>query len=102
MDELKFDVKLLKVLQDKDLAVEALARKLEGYGTCTRFLLERINSNIVEIQISDAGSNFDYYEVHIDKLVRRLNLLEDNVKQLVNSDKHEVHQVQTYSTTYRE
>ena len=41
-DALKLDantLNLLNVIQDKDLAVEALARKLEGYITCIRFLL---------------------------------------------------------------
>ena len=72
---------MLKVIQDKDLAVEALARKLEGYNTCLRFLLERINSNIVEHQLSGVVSNSDYYEIAIDKLVRRIDLLESKLNQ---------------------
>ena len=69
-------LKRLKVTQVQDLAVEALARKLEGYNTCTRFLLERINPNIVDNQISSVDSKFE--------LVRRIALLEPNLNQLVN------------------
>ena len=42
MEDLKLDanaLKLLKVTQDKDLAVEALAIKPEGYSTCIRVLI---------------------------------------------------------------
>ena len=87
-DALKLDantLKLSKVIQDKDLAVEALARKLEGCTTCIKLLLERTISNIVEHQISGVDSNFDSYEIKVDKLVRRIDLLESNSHQLFNT-----------------
>ena len=77
-------LKLIKITQDKDLAVAALGNKLEGYNTCIRCLLERINSNIVENQISGAGSNFDAYEIRLDKWVRRIDVLESNSNQYLN------------------
>ena len=43
--------KVLKVTEDKGAAIKALTNKLEGYYTCTRFLLERINPNLVESQV---------------------------------------------------
>ena len=76
MDEaLKLDAStlaLLKVVQDKDLADEALVRKLEGYNTCIRCLVERNKSNIVANQISGVDSNFDYYE-------NSINLLDESI-----------------------
>ena len=86
-DALKLDasiLKLLKVAQDIDLAVEALARKLEGSNICLRCSLERINYDIFENQISGVDSNFDYYEIKPDKLVRRIGLLESNLNALFN------------------
>ena len=77
MEDLKLDantLKLLKVIQDKDLAVEALARKLEGYNTCLWFLLERINSNVFEHQISGVDSNFNSYDIKLD-----INLLDESI-----------------------
>ena len=64
--------------------MKALSNKLEGYYTCTRFLLERINSNIVENNISGVASKFAPYEIRIGKLVRRIDLLESNINQLFN------------------
>ena len=94
MDELKLDdmiLKLIKVTQDKDLAVAASSRKIEGFDTSTKLSLERINPNIVEHQVPSDGSNFDYYEIKPDKLVRRSDLLESNLNNMYNSNKHEVH-----------
>ena len=78
MDELKRDetiLKLLKVIQEEHTAIKELSNRLEGYYTCTRVLLERISSNLVESQISSAEDNFDFYEKKIDELVRRIDLL---------------------------
>ena len=76
---------LLKLIEDKDVSIKQLSNKLEGYCTCTIFLLERINSNIVESQLSDVDSNFDSCEIEIDKLVRRVDLLEPNLSQYFNT-----------------
>ena len=48
------------MIEDKDTAINALSNKLEGYFTCTVFLLERINSNLVERQRSGVDSNFEF------------------------------------------
>ena len=76
MDELKLDetsFKLLKVVEEKDTAIKALSNKLEGYYTCTRFLLEKLNPNLIASQTVGVDDNFDSYEKKIDKLVRRIN-----------------------------
>ena len=54
MDELKRDdttLKLLKVIEETYTAIKELSNRVEGYYTCTRFLLEQIHSNIVESQM---------------------------------------------------
>ena len=88
MDELKRDdttFKLLKVIEDKGMSIKWLSNRLEGYYTCTRVLLERINSNLVESQISGVQDKFDSYEQNIDKLVRRTDLFESNLNQHFNT-----------------
>ena len=77
--------KLLKVIEDKYTAIKTLFNKLEGYYTCTRVLLERTKSNLVERQISGMYDKFDSYEIIIDKLVRRIDLLEPNLNQYFNT-----------------
>ena len=60
MDALKRDettLKLFKVIEEKYTAINELSDRLEGYHTCTRVLLERINSNPVESQISSIDDN---------------------------------------------
>jgi len=45
-------------------------------------LLERLNISIVEGRISNANNNnFESYEIKIDKLVRRIDILEQNLNQ---------------------
>ena len=47
----------------------------------TRVLLERINYNLVSGQVSSVEDNFGSYEINIDELVRRIDLLESNLNQ---------------------
>ena len=75
---------LLKVVEESDIYVKELSKQLTGYYTCTRVLLEQINSNLVSGQTSSAGDNFDSYEIKNDKLVRRIDSLEPNSNQCFN------------------
>ena len=38
---------ILKVIEDKDIAIKQLSKQLTGYYTVTRVLLEQTNSNLV-------------------------------------------------------
>jgi hypothetical protein len=73
--------KLLKLVEEKDKAILELKSRIDGVGTKLQFLLERLNISIVESRISNVNNNFDAYEIKIDKLVRRLDLLENNLFQ---------------------
>ena len=50
-------VRLLKVMEDKYIAIKDLSNRLEGDYTVTRHLSERTNYNLVENQISSVGDN---------------------------------------------
>ena len=41
---------LLKVIEDRDLAIKELSNRLEGSYTVTRVLLEQICSNLIEVK----------------------------------------------------
>ena len=43
-------LKSLKVIEDKDIAIKELSSRLEGYYIVTRFLLEKINYDIIDSQ----------------------------------------------------
>ena len=73
--------KLLKLVEEKDVAINQLKSRIDGVGTKLQFLLERLNISVVESRISNVNNNFDAYEIKIDKLVRRLDLLENNLFQ---------------------
>jgi len=74
--------KLLKLVEEKDKAILELKSRIDGVGTKLQFLLERLNISIVESRISNVNNNnFESYEIKIDKLVRRLDLLENNLFQ---------------------
>ena len=68
-------LKLLNIIEDKDTSIKQLSKQLTGYYTCTRVLLEINNYNLVSGQTSSVGDNFDSYEIKVDKLVRRIDLL---------------------------
>ena len=74
-------LKLLKVIIDKDIAIKELSKQLTGYYTCTGALLEQINYNLGSGQTSTVGYSFDPYEIKVDKLVRRTDLLESSLNQ---------------------
>ena len=69
-------LKLLKVIEDKDIG-----NRLEGFNTCTRVLLERINYNLVSGQVSSGEDMVGSYEKTTDKLVIIVDLLESNLNQ---------------------
>ena len=74
--------KLLKLVEEKDVAINQLKSRTDGVGTKLQFLLERLNISIVESRISNVNNNnFSSYEIKIDKLVRRIDILEQNLNQ---------------------
>ena len=70
-----------KVIEEKYFAIKELSNRLEGYYTCTRVLLERINYKLVEHQRSSVEDNVGSYEIKVDELVRIIDLLESNLNQ---------------------
>ena len=74
--------KLLKLVEEKDIAINQLKSRIDGVGTKLQYLLERLNISIVEGRISNANNNnFESYEIKIDKLCRRIDILEQNLNQ---------------------
>ena len=82
MDETSLN--LLKVIGETSISIKELSNRLEGYHTCTRVLLEIISSNLVSGQVSSDEDNFGSYEIKVDKLVRRIDLLENNLNRYFN------------------
>ena len=73
--------KLLKLVEEKDNKINELKSRIDGVGTKLQYLLERLNISVVESRISSVNHNFDAYEIKLDKLCRRLDLLENNLNQ---------------------
>lgn len=73
--------KLLKLVEEKDIAINQLKSRIDGVGTKIQFLLERLNISVVEGRIQSVNNNFDAYEIKLDKLCRRLDILEQNLNQ---------------------
>ena len=73
--------KLLKLVEEKDKAILELKVRIDGVGTKLQYLIERLSISVVEGRISSVNHNFDAYEIKIDKLCRRLDLLEQNLNQ---------------------
>ena len=73
--------KLIKINEEKDICINELKGKIDGVGTKIQYLLERLNISIVESRMSAVNNNFDSYELKIDKISRRLDILEQNLNQ---------------------
>ena len=54
-----------------------LKPRVDGVGTCLRFLLERMHNNIVEGRIMTASNDFKSFENKVDKVCHRLDMLEN-------------------------
>ena len=82
--DLKVDpimTKLIKINEEKDKAILELKGRIDGFSTKIQFLLERLNISVVDSRISSVNHNFNAYEIKLDKLVRRLDILENNLNQ---------------------
>ena len=77
-------LKLLKLVEEKDKAIKELSGKIEGYSTVTKFLLERLNHNLVETRIQIASNDFKSFELKTDKICHRIDLLEQKLLQIYN------------------
>ena len=86
--DLKVDpimTKLIKINEEKDKAILELKGRIDGVGTKIQFLIERLNISVVNSHMSNVNHNFDAYEIKLDKLVRRLDILENNLNQYFRS-----------------
>ena len=73
--------KLLKLVEEKDNKINELKSRIDGFSTKIQFLFERLNISVVESRISSVNNNFNAYEIKLDKLVRRIDILEQNLNQ---------------------
>ena len=78
-------MQLKQLVEEKDKSILALKSRIDGVGTKLQFLLEKLNSNVIESRLSNVNNNYDAYEIKLDKLVRRLDLLEQNLNQYFKS-----------------
>ena len=75
---------LMKLIEEKDKSINELKGRIDGVGTCLRFLLERMNNNIVEGRIMTASNDFKSFENKVDKICHRLDMLENKLLLIYN------------------
>ena len=81
----QYIMQLKQLIEEKDKSIFALRDRIDGVGTKLQFLLERLNSNVIESRIGNINNNYDAYELKLDKLCRRLDLLEQNLNKYFKS-----------------
>ena len=67
--------------EEKDIAINQLKSRIDGVGTKLQYLLERLNISVINSNMSNVNHNFNAYEIKLDKLCRRIDLLEQNLLQ---------------------
>ena len=77
-------LKLMKLIEEKYKSINDLKGRIDGVGTCLRFLLERMNNNTVEGRIMAASTDFKYFEHEVDKICIRLDMLENKLLLIYN------------------
>ena len=75
--------KLMKLIEDKYKSINELKGRID-VGTCLRFLLERMNNNIVESRIMTASNDFKSFEHKVDNICYRLDMLENKLLLIYN------------------
>ena len=68
-----------------DNKITLLDRKIEGFDTSTKFLIGRLNHNIVEARIQFASNEYKAFENKVDKVACRIDLLEQKLLQIWNN-----------------
>ena len=80
----EFILKLMKLIDKKDKSILELKSRVDGAGTCLRFLLARMKNNIVEGRIMTASNDFESFENKVDKICCRLDMLENELLLIYN------------------
>ena len=70
-------LKLMKLIEEKGKSINELKGRIDGVGTVIKFLLERMNNNIVESRIMTASNDFKSFENKVDKICNSLDMLEN-------------------------
>ena len=81
----KYIMQLKQLIEEKDKAILELKSRIDGVGTKLQFLIERLKSNVIESRIGNINNNYEAYELKLDKLVRRIDILENNLNQYFKS-----------------
>ena len=77
----------LKLIEEKGTSINELKGRIDGVGTVIKFLLERMNNNIVESRIMTASSDFESFENALGKIIHRLDMLESKLIQVYSNKK---------------
>ena len=77
-------LKLMKLVEEKGKSINELKGRIDGVGTVIKFLLERMNNNIVESIIMTASNDFKSFEHKVDKICIRLDMLENKLLLIYN------------------
>ena len=78
-------MELKTIVEEKNKSIDLLRGRIDGVGTKLQFLLEKLNSNVIESRLSNVNNNYDAYELKLDKLVRKIDILEQNLNQYFKS-----------------
>ena len=73
------------MIEQKDDAIRELGNRLEGYHTCTRSFLERINGNIIETQMKFGSNDVYSFEANIYKIANGTDMFETNIMHLFSN-----------------
>ena len=69
---------ILKLMKPtENTLINELKGRVGGVGTVIKFLLERMNNNIIESRIMTASNDFKSFENKVDKICNSLDMLEN-------------------------
>jgi len=85
--ELTVSEKLTKIMELIETSTSQLRNQADGYNASTKCMLDRIKSNVIQARmgIGSSDTNYNTYEMKVDKLTSRINELETNLKLFVST-----------------
>ena len=79
--------KLKQIMELLETKSAQLKNQSDGFNTSTKCVLEQINSNVVQAMMKNGtcDTNYNAYEIKVDKLATRISELETNLKLFIST-----------------
>ena len=77
--------KLIQLIDDKDHAIREFKGIIDGNCTCIQFIIEQINGQIIETQMTIGSNDLNSFEATVDKIANIIDMLETTIMHVLSN-----------------